>query len=54
MVFIFDGTSSSTIFVTDAAFLGAFAYAGYRSVGRWLKFTDETAKRLDGGSWICL
>ncbi|KIY96358.1 hypothetical protein MNEG_11603 [Monoraphidium neglectum] len=28
----------------DALFLGSFAYAGYRALGRWLKFSDDSAK----------
>lgn len=32
----------------DALFLGSFAYAGYRTLGRWLKFNDDNAKHKRG------
>jgi hypothetical protein len=33
----------------DALFLAGFAVSGYRTVGRWLKYTDDTAKAQSGG-----
>lgn len=32
----------------DVLFLGSFAYAGYRTLGRWLKFNDDSAKHNTG------
>lgn len=36
------------VFVTDLAFLAGLGYSAYRTLGRWIQFTDETAKRLSG------
>jgi hypothetical protein len=36
-------------YTTDAAMLAGFAFASYRSLGRWLKYKDTTAKQFDGG-----
>jgi hypothetical protein len=35
----------------DALFLAGFAFSGYRTVGRWLKYTDDTAKAQSGEQW---
>lgn len=32
----------------DTLFLAGFAYSGYRTLGRWLKYTDDVAKRQSG------
>lgn len=32
----------------DALFLAGFAYSGYRTLGRWLKYTDDVAKSQSG------
>lgn len=34
----------------DALFLAGFAVSGYRTVGRWLKYTDDTAKAQSGAA----
>jgi hypothetical protein len=35
----------------DALFLASFAYAGYRTLGRWFKFAEDDAKARDGARW---
>lgn len=32
----------------DLIFAGSFAYAGYRTLGRWLKFNEDNAKHKGG------
>uniref|UniRef100_A0A383W4Q6 UDP-N-acetylglucosamine diphosphorylase n=1 Tax=Tetradesmus obliquus TaxID=3088 RepID=A0A383W4Q6_TETOB len=36
----------------DALFLAGFAASGYRTVGRWLKYTDDTAKAQSDGAYM--
>ncbi|WIA42711.1 hypothetical protein OEZ86_008660 [Tetradesmus obliquus] len=36
----------------DALFLAGFAVSGYRTVGRWLKYTDDTAKAQSDGAYM--
>jgi hypothetical protein len=36
----------------DVLFLGSFAYAGYRTLGRWLKFNDDSAKHNTGADSV--
>lgn len=38
----------------DALFLAGFAYSGYRTVGRWFKYTDDTAKAQSGTIRGCI
>jgi hypothetical protein len=43
----------------DALFLAGFAYSGYRTLGRWLQYTDDVAKSQSGallrrGRWVCV
>ncbi len=39
---------AAMVLLSEAAFTGAFAYASYKTLGRWIKFTEDTAKRFDG------
>jgi hypothetical protein len=32
----------------DALFAAGFAYSGYRTLGRWFKYTDDAAKAVTG------
>lgn len=38
----------------DTLFLAGFAYSGYRTLGRWLKYTDDVAKSQSGAIVILL
>lgn len=37
----------------DTLFLAGFAYSGYRTLGRWLKYTDDVAKAQSGVFVVC-
>jgi hypothetical protein len=32
----------------DALFAAGFAFSGYRTLGRWLQYTDDVAKSQSG------
>lgn len=32
----------------DSLFLAGFVYSGYRTLGRWLKYSDDNAKAQSG------
>ncbi|KAI8466609.1 MAG: hypothetical protein J3K34DRAFT_483969 [Monoraphidium minutum] len=36
----------------DALFVGSFAYAGYRTLGRWLKFNEDNAKHREDADFF--
>lgn len=36
----------------DSLFLAGFVYSGYRTLGRWLKYSDDNAKAQSGA--LCL
>ncbi|KAF8056262.1 hypothetical protein HT031_006450 [Scenedesmus sp. PABB004] len=36
----------------DSLFLAGFAYSGYRTLGRWLKYTGDTAKAQSDAGYL--